>query len=197
MPFGVIAQDGSPFELGVSCEFGAREAVRDSHLRRLNALRLRNGLEPVDANETLNAVAQSYACLLAETGHFDHTGPYGSTPSDRASDGGYAYCYLAENLAKGYPTIGSAIIGWVKSPGHWKNLINKHSVEVGLGVAPVNLSAPLEDDGIGDAPRNGPGSLTELFETLGGGEARFDTPVERFPPHASRYVWVQLFGAPC
>lgn len=160
--------------------------LRSDHLWKLNSLRLRNEQAKLEPNGKLDDAAQAYACLLAQTGHFDHVGPDGSTPSDRILEAGYQFCVNAENLAKGYPSIDKALIGWISSPGHYRNLIRPNVKEVGLGVAYL-----AKDEA--RAPSAGPSSLSQLAETLGG--------ERRSPPsHISKgtvLIWVQLFAAKC
>lgn len=158
--------------------------VRGSHLDQVNAIRARQTVGKLVSNGTLDEIAQLYACLLAQTGHFDHVGPDGSTLSERVSLGGYRYCFVAENLARGYPTVDAAIRGWVTSEGHWKNLKHSAAQEIGLGAAYA-----------GDAPaptRDGPRSLGDLATSLDGKPRLNVAVIDR-----RSVVWVQVLGAPC
>ena len=156
--------------------------LRIQHLKMLNLLRRRQGLPVLTQETRLNAVAQNYACELARTGHFDHVGPTGSTLVTRAADERYDYCSLAENLAKGQRNFKEAMIGWVKSPGHWLNLINKNVTEVGFGAAFANL--PVKRP-------SGVFSLSDLARKNAPSEAGTPAPAIKGP-----LVWVQFFGKP-
>lgn len=158
------------------------EEIRVEHLGKLNAIRVREDKSRLIGDTTLDRIAQDYACLLARTGHFDHTGPDGSTPGTRAEAGGYRYCRLAENLAKGYMSIDTVLAGWVRSPGHLRNIRMDGVDEIGFGVA-------YAAEGAEPAPA-GPGSLSALAETLDG------KPRSKVLPRRN-YVWVQVFGRPC
>lgn len=160
------------------------DELRSEHLSKLNAIRSREGLGVLKPNATLNQVAQDYACLLARTDHFDHVGPDGTTPSDRARAGGYEFCSLAENIAKGYQSVDTVLRGWVKSEGHLRNIRHRAMTEIGFGVtyATGAPGAPTKAEGLG--------SLSDLAESLDGRPRD-----EVLPPRV--YLWVQVFGKPC
>lgn len=155
--------------------------LRAEHLVKLNRIRVREGLGTLAPESRLDRVAQDYACLLARTGHFDHTGPDGSTPSQRVQAGGYTYCLIAENIAKGYQSVDTVLQGWVKSPGHLENIRRKGVVDLGFGVTYATT---------GGATPGRPASLSELAETLDG------QPRDTVLPEQV-YLWVQLFGKQC
>ena len=160
--------------------------LRIEHLGKLNALRKRQSVNTVSTNNQLDAIAQKYACLLAETGHFDHVGPYGSTLAERARDGDYEFCQIAENLAKGQQSVNEALMGWITSVGHWKNLVRATVEETGFGVAYVGPAREIDP--------SGPQTLSELATSLDGKPRKS----VRRPAGATRnYVWVQLFGKSC
>ena len=167
--------------------------LRGEHLEMLNRLRKRNEVATLDQSAVLDQVALDYACLLAETGHFDHTGPDGSTLMSRVTAGGYEWCLVAENLAKGQQSLLEAMKGWIKSPGHWKNLKRNGPTEIGFGAAYLPREGTPRGVGVaGDRPARG--SLTDLAISLGADiEPLPEKPDARpFQP----YVWVQVFGKP-
>jgi uncharacterized protein YkwD len=43
--------------------------------------------------------------------------------------------YLGENLAKGFTTPQGVLDGWMASPGHKANILNKNFSEVGFGIS--------------------------------------------------------------
>lgn len=159
---------------------------RFEHLGKLNALRKRQNIPIVSNNKTLDQIAQDYACLLAETGHFDHIGPNGSTLAERAREGSYNYCQIAENLAVGQQSVDEALIGWITSNGHWKNLIRETVNETGFGVAYL--------DNLGGAFDGEPRNLSELSMSLNGNN---NSSEKRSLSATRKYVWVQLFGKRC
>jgi len=124
-----------------------------------NENRIHEGLRPLIWDEELARIAQAYAQESARAGRLSHTDRNGNGPSERASVYGYPVTKdieggvrigVAENLAYigtgmvtgvGYvdPTNGTAIgnalmDGWMKSPGHRKNIIDPLADRIGSGV---------------------------------------------------------------
>jgi hypothetical protein len=168
---------------------GASE-LRAGVLAELNAFRTLEGRKAVVFSGTLSSIASDYACVLAGTGHFDHVGPDGSTLTDRVASGGYRYCRIAENLAKGQRSAQEVVDGWANSPGHRKNMALADVVEIGLGVARAGGDAAVAGKAGGDAPSG----LSALAAQLNKKPA---------PPRAPRresngpLVWVLLLGDEC
>jgi uncharacterized protein YkwD len=117
-------------------------------LTRVNKVRLENGVKEVALCSSLMKTAQDYADLMMQTQHYDHTGPDGSSPSDRALQGGYnwenpsepnpsglIYQGIAENIAKGYQNVSMVMEGWINSPGHFRNLVASDAIHLGVGLA--------------------------------------------------------------
>lgn len=113
-----------------------------------NAFRRENKLGEVKPNATLSKAARDYATYLARTNTFSHTAD-GREPAERVQRAGYAYCQIAENLAshldsRGFQSVelaGQAVEGWKNSPGHRKNMLAEHVVEIGVAV----VRAPDKD----------------------------------------------------
>lgn len=157
------------------------EQHRKRHAEQLNALRKRNDLAPFHTALSLDQVAQSYACLLAETGHFGHEGPDGSGLAERVSAIPLDLCGFAENLARGQRSVGEALAGWVQSDGHRRNLFDPDLGLVGFGLAPLPVSSPK-------SPMQPLGSLSALSSAVSMGSASGGE---------QRFVWVQVFGRAC
>jgi len=106
-----------------------------------NAFRKENQLGEVKPNAALTAAARAFAHYLAKTGKFAHEAD-GREPSDRATEQGYRYCLLAENLALNLDSRGfesrqlasEAIEGWKESPGHRANMLQAGVTEIGVAV---------------------------------------------------------------
>lgn len=113
-----------------------------------NAFRRENKLAEVRADPTLTKAARDYASYLARSGTFSHTAD-GREPAARAEGAGYKFCQIAENLAlnldsrgfEGRALAAQAVEGWKNSPGHRKNMLAPHVVEIGVGV----VRAPDKD----------------------------------------------------
>jgi hypothetical protein len=107
-----------------------------------NTLRRQHKVGEVKPDPKLEAAARSYARFLADTPIFSHTAD-GRQPSDRAKSAGYEPCFVSENLSSNLDTRGfetsqlarEAVEGWMNSPGHRKNLLADHVVDIGVGVA--------------------------------------------------------------
>lgn len=155
------------------------ERHRDQHLAQLNGLRGRNDLSALRSSSELDGVAQTYACLLAATGHFDHVGPDGSTLGRRVAHLTLPLCAFAENLARGQNNVRAALADWVLSEAHRQNLYSPGMSLVGLGVAMRQPSEP-------DTTRAS--SLSALAESVA---------PKRGDGAGSGYVWVQIFAREC
>ncbi len=143
--------------------------MRAEHLEVLNRLRGRHSLETLTENAALDAVAQDFACLLVMSDTFSHVGPDGSKLPDRLRSGKVSYCVATENLALGQASVLEAMAGWVKSPGHHRNLTNTDVRLAGLGIVALEQADAVD----GKAPASQPEASLE------------------------RYMWVQVFTAPC
>lgn len=104
-------------------------------LRGLNALRAEAGRAAVAYSDKLEAIAQSHADDMARNGFFSHSGSNGSTLGDRARAGGYGFCFIAENIAKGQRTHAEVMASWQASRGHRRNMLERRVTEVGLARA--------------------------------------------------------------
>ena len=113
----------------------APEGWRADMLNAVNAVRAQNGASAVRACPSLDRAAQGYAELMARTGSFSHTGPDGTQPWDRMRAAGYNYRAASENIAYGYGSVAAVMDGWVKSPGHFANLISRSVADAGFGQA--------------------------------------------------------------
>jgi uncharacterized protein YkwD len=111
-------------------------------LRGVNDFRGRQGRPPVKANAALTKAARYFAGFLARTDKFGHTAD-GKQPWDRASEHGYTYCIVLENIAweynsEGFTAPGLAenfVRGWEHSPGHRKNMLDPDVGDTGVAVA--------------------------------------------------------------
>ncbi|WP_428243293.1 CAP domain-containing protein [Gynuella sp.] len=71
---------------------------------------------------------------MIDNNYFDHTGSDGSRPANRAKDAGYNYSWVGENIAAGYNGITSVMDGWLKSPGHCRNIMSSNYTEMGASI---------------------------------------------------------------
>ena len=128
------------FALWASC--AAAQEVTDwgtASLAQVNALRAEAGAGPVAVDTRLTKAAAAHARDMAKKGYFSHTGANGSTPGQRAKKAGFGFCFIAENLAKGPRDLNTALAGWMKSPGHRKNLLDPRAVRYALIEGPERI----------------------------------------------------------
>jgi uncharacterized protein YkwD len=103
-------------------------------LELTNQERARNGVPALTAQAALAAAAQGHAVWMASTGNFSHTGEGGSSVAQRAQRAGYSSTYVGENIAMGYPTPEAVVQGWMDSPGHRANMLNRNYRHLGIGI---------------------------------------------------------------
>ena len=85
----------------------------------------------VEWNDTLAQAALAHSNDMAQNDFFSHTGSDGKNARTRAERAGYQARTLGENIAAGYPSIGSTVVGWLESPGHCANIMNPNYSEIG------------------------------------------------------------------
>ncbi len=81
-------------------------------------------VNPLAWNDKLEKAAKRHSEDMSSHNHFEHTGTDGSNIGKRASDAGYTWNRVGENIALGYPNEKAVIEGWLKSVGHCKNIMN-------------------------------------------------------------------------
>ncbi len=107
-----------------------------------NDFRAKYKLGAVKPDAKLANAARAFAAHLARTGTFAHEAD-GREPSQRAANAGYAYCFIAENLALNQSSAGfetrdlarQMVEGWINSPGHRKNLLAEHATDTAVAIA--------------------------------------------------------------
>ncbi len=97
-------------------------------------------------NPRLASIAAGHGRAMAAQQFFDHVDPRGKTVGQRATEGGYRWRLVGENLAAGHETIGDAVRGWLLSAGHCRNLIDERFTE--FGIAKVVSTNPLDPYGV-------------------------------------------------
>ncbi len=71
---------------------------------------------------------------MATRNYFAHVTPEGVSPSERVTLTGYRWRMTGENIAAGYPDPAAVVEGWLKSPGHCRNLMNPGYRDLGVGL---------------------------------------------------------------
>lgn len=93
------------------------------------------GLGPLDKHPALTAAAQKHSQDNAQMGDLTHTGSDGSRVSDRVAREGYDYSSVRENIAWGYSSARSVVMGWMCSDGHRRNIMACDVSDIGVGIA--------------------------------------------------------------
>jgi uncharacterized protein YkwD len=117
--------------------------VRAATLCLINRERTERGLRALRHDGQLRKVAQSYSSQMVRHGFFDHVSPDGSTLRSRIT-GRTTYLRsaaswsLGENLYWGSgerATPAESVDGWMHSPGHRRNMLDRHFRDIGIGIA--------------------------------------------------------------
>jgi uncharacterized protein YkwD len=95
-----------------------------------NKERARDNLPPLKLEPKLTEAALVHAKDMAEHELMGHEGSDGSTPKQRVVDTGYHFLATGENVANGYKDVPAAMLGWMDSPPHRKNILGDFS-EIG------------------------------------------------------------------
>ncbi|KAG2493627.1 hypothetical protein HYH03_008144 [Edaphochlamys debaryana] len=91
----------------------------------VNGERAKVGCSALTLDDCLMWAAQKHAEGMAERKFFSHEDPLdNSTCLDRARRAGYGGSGIGENIGKGHRTPEAVQVGWVESPGHYKNMIS-------------------------------------------------------------------------
>jgi uncharacterized protein YkwD len=83
-------------------------------------------------NEQLEKAAYDHSKDMFQNKYFSHTGSDGTSSGERISNVGYTWKWYGENIAEGYPTEKDVVDGWLHSPGHCANMMNKNYKEMGV-----------------------------------------------------------------
>ena len=109
---------------------------------RTNRFRRKQDRRAVQVDPQLVQTAQYFADFMARTDKYGHHAD-GNRPAERATEHGYEYCIVSENIAYQFSSAGFTtqelaqgfFQGWKHSPGHRKNMLNPDVVETGVAIA--------------------------------------------------------------
>jgi uncharacterized protein YkwD len=137
------------FALITSCTKDSASSVPDSTstLNKTILLQLVNGARkkgcscggthysPAPAltwNDQLEKAAYNHSNDMFQNNYFSHAGSDGTSSGERINRAGYSWKYYGENIAMGYLTEKEVVDGWLSSPGHCSNIMNKNFKEMGV-----------------------------------------------------------------
>lgn len=165
-------------------------------INAVNALRASYGLGPYSINPILMATAQAQADYMAATGDVSHTGPGGSTVTERLLAAGYPLAgdlslggFRSENITSGNETktAQEAVNGWTRDAPHLTTMISPSLTEIGAGVSVnggrvyyvIDCALPTTDGAPQPAPQTAIGTVSTTIP--GGGVI---VPVIQVTPNA-------------
>ncbi len=106
-----------------------------------NAERGRKRLLPLSLSPDLTRAAQVQAADMARRGKMAHRGGDGSSPFDRIRRAGYPFQAAGENVAYGFAGVDAVMAGWMRSPGHRRNILGQFTaMGAGRAIAPDGVS---------------------------------------------------------
>lgn len=116
----------------------------DALVAAMNRQRDAYGLAPLRLNSRLSLAAGDRVDDMLRKRYFDHVSPDGVNPFTWVARRGYTYSMIGENLAVGYASAERVVDGWMSSPGHRANILQRGFDEIGIAFDP---SAPLRNYG--------------------------------------------------
>jgi uncharacterized protein YkwD len=92
---------------------------------------------PLSMAPQLVVAARAHSFDMGARRYFDHVTPEGAAPGDRMHAAGWQSGYTGENIYGGPATAEEVVDGWMRSPGHCKNIMSPHYRYIGVGYAEV------------------------------------------------------------
>jgi len=100
-----------------------------------NQHRAEHNADHLALNQALNQAAQAKLNDMFAQQYFEHVSPDGIAPADVATNAGYQYIRVGENLALGnYADSATVVQAWMDSPGHRANILSSGFTEIGIAV---------------------------------------------------------------
>lgn len=133
--FGVLI--AAALTLGAGPAVVADPAMEQAVVERINAIRREHRLPPLAHDAALRRVARDYSCQMAREDFLSHVSPSGGTMADRLRQSGKRFREAGENLAKNVNVknpVETAVQSWMRSEGHWANVLSGSFTETGVGV---------------------------------------------------------------
>lgn len=90
---------------------------------------------PLSWNELLEKAASGHSNDMFKKNYFNHIEADGSNGGVRLDNVGYSWRAYGENIGWGYTTEQQVVDGWLKSPGHCKNIMDQNFKEMAVARA--------------------------------------------------------------
>jgi uncharacterized protein YkwD len=91
-----------------------------------------NPAPPLAWNELLEKAAMKHAKDMYQNNFFSHSGKDGSNAAQRLDRAGYNWRAYGENIGMGYKDEKDVVEGWLSSPGHCKNIMDRKFTEMAV-----------------------------------------------------------------
>jgi hypothetical protein len=104
----------------------------------VNRERAAEGLQSLRYNDVLAMVSRNHAVDMAQGNFYSHDRRDGRKFYQRIFDTGYPVSECGENIAVGLSTPEEVFEGWINSPEHRANILNRDFTEMGVGNAVWN-----------------------------------------------------------
>ena len=104
-------------------------------LKKVNIEREKNYLKPLKIDNRLNKIAMIKAKDMAKDGKMSHISKKFGTTFNLIKKENIHFSKAAENIASGHKTPEFVVERWLKSKGHYKNILDKDYGFTGIGKA--------------------------------------------------------------
>ncbi|MBW3653673.1 MAG: CAP domain-containing protein, partial [Actinobacteria bacterium] len=159
-PLSAHARTPCPAEQAAPTPLNAPQ-VSDAIFCLSNQVRGHFGLPALRRDRRLDAAAVLHSLDMGTRTFFSHVNPDGRAAGARAVAQGYGLG-VGENIAYGYSNARAAVLRWMASAGHCRNLLSS-ARDLGVGTAVLASGTPYYTQVLGDyfsrtvdeAPRSG------------------------------------------
>ena len=137
-----VAQDAAKRNEEREAERARKQDLHERQIATLtNIEREQRGIAPLLWDSDLRGIARSHSQDMADSDYFAHRNKMGDRATERGMKAGYTCLKgtsigLGENLyfATGHLAPEETVQGWMDSPGHRKNMLNRSYDRVGIGI---------------------------------------------------------------
>jgi len=112
--------------------FGS-DGIRLRHLDALNALRVENGLQPLQLSAALNAAADTHAQDMFRQQRAWNFGSDRSSPQERATRAGFNGVVRGENVAETFKSELLVLQTWLDDPASRASILDPDATHLGYG----------------------------------------------------------------
>ncbi|MBM7680106.1 uncharacterized protein YkwD [Pullulanibacillus pueri] len=111
-----------------------QQAESQETLEISNIFRKNHNLKPLQWDDNVAQAAYLHSKEMNDKNYFSHDSEAEGNLGDRLNAQGVQFQVAGENIAHNYTDGISAVMGWINSEGHRKNLLDKRFTQLGVGV---------------------------------------------------------------